>query len=68
MLKNLTDTDLWIVCSDHYSTYLPLILSVYCQNLHHPGVINLERMYETPERVSRCYCPASVLFSDWVSL
>ena len=22
------------------------------QNLHHPGVVNLEKMFETPERVS----------------
>ena len=21
------------------------------QNLHHPGVVNLERMFETPERI-----------------
>ena len=22
------------------------------QNLHHPGVVNLEKMFETPERVN----------------
>ena len=22
------------------------------QNLHHPGVVNLEQMYETPEKVN----------------
>jgi len=43
------------VCSKvpmQHIAYIYCFLSVYCQNLHHPGVINLERMYETPERVS----------------
>ncbi len=26
------------------------------QNLHHPGVVNLEKMFETPERVRNCTC------------
>lgn len=30
-----------------------LLMYVYIfQNLHHPGVVNLEKMFETPERVS----------------
>ena len=30
------------------------------QNLHHPGVVNLEQMFETPERV----CVACCMF-EW---
>ncbi len=26
------------------------------QNLHHPGVVNLEKMFETPERVRLSHC------------
>lgn len=25
------------------------------QNIHHPGVVNLEKMFETPERVCNAY-------------
>lgn len=27
------------------------LLSCVCQNLHHPGIVNLECMFETPEQV-----------------
>ena len=33
------------------------------QNLHHPGVVNLEQMFETPERVCVACCMASCL--EW---
>ena len=37
--------------------YLLLLMYVYIfQNLHHPGVVNLEKMFETPERVSSKLC------------
>lgn len=28
-----------------------MALSAFLQNLHHPGIVNLECMFETPERV-----------------
>lgn len=30
---------------------IKFILTDWLQNLHHPGVVNLEKMFETPERI-----------------
>ena len=45
-------TDMWWSCvCVHVFVFMTVV-----QNLRHPGVINLERMYETPERVSSVAC------------
>lgn len=32
-------------------SFIKFILTDWLQNLHHPGVVNLEKMFETPERI-----------------
>lgn len=32
-------------------SFIKFILADWLQNLHHPGVVNLEKMFETPERI-----------------
>lgn len=32
-------------------SFIKCILTDWLQNLHHPGVVNLEKMFETPERI-----------------
>lgn len=32
-------------------SFMKFILTDWLQNLHHPGVVNLEKMFETPERI-----------------
>lgn len=32
-------------------SFKKFILNDWLQNLHHPGVVNLEKMFETPERI-----------------
>lgn len=39
-----------VICND-----ITCIITLLLQNLSHPGVVNLEKMFETPERVSNCW-------------
>ena len=39
-------------CYNYFSVSVTTIVCFLLQNLHHPGVVNLEKMFETPEKVS----------------